>query len=237
MLRFSALENLGVAVAAMSEMRDGDCGFKGPDPTCAARNLQSVCDSYAVDPRHLVCAQQVHGSNVAWATDADRGRNPGGPLDPFPETDALLTGVPRLPLAIFAADCVPVFLYDARNRIAGLVHAGREGTLARIAARAVAFMRDERGTRPGDVHAVIGPSAGPCCYEVAPGMAASFAAAGLPVNGRNLDLWKANALQLTTSGVPESHIATIGVCTVCTTTFFSHRREPDGARNMALLVI
>ncbi len=237
MLRFSALESLGVAVAAMSEMRDGDCGFKAPDPARAAHNRQRVCDSYAVDPRDLVCAQQVHGSKIAWATDADRGRNPAGPLDPFPETDALLTGVPRLPLAIFIADCVPVFLYDTRNRVAGLVHAGREGTLAGIAARAVASMRDKRGTRPADVHAVIGPSAGPCCYEVAPEMAASFAAAGLPINGRNLDLWKANALQLTTSGVPESHITTIGICTICTTTFFSHRHEPNAARNMALLVI
>jgi hypothetical protein len=237
MLRFGALERLGVAVAVMSDASDGDCGFRGSEPALAARRRRHVCERCAIDPHHLVCAQQVHGSTLAWARETDRGRQPGASLEPFPETDAILTEVRGLPLAIFVADCVPVLLYDQRNHVGGLVHAGREGTLSRITEKAIAAMRESRGSDPVDIHALIGPSAGPCCYQVSTEMAASFADAGFPVNGRNLDLWKANLLQLQASGVPQSHITIHGTCTVCTTTFFSHRRQPNGARNMAFFTL
>jgi len=238
MLRFDSLERLGVRVAAMSDASDGDCGFKGRAPAEAAQYREHVCKRCAIDPQHLVCAGQIHGSRIAWAHESDRGRHAGGSLEPFPETDAILTDVAGLPLAIFVADCVPVFLYDQRRHIGGLVHAGREGTLARITEKAVIAMCESRGCDPADIHALIGPSAGPCCYEVSEEMAAaSFAAAGLPVNGRKLDLSEANAQQLRTSGIPDSNITIDGTCTICTTTYFSHRRQPNNSRNMALMML
>jgi copper oxidase (laccase) domain-containing protein len=68
-------------------------------------------------------------------------------------------------------------------------------------------------------------------------MAADWAEAGLPTNGRHLDLWEANVLQLTAPGVSESHIAVSRHCTICGGRFFSHRAHADGARNMALVMI
>jgi hypothetical protein len=237
MLRFETFEELGVAAAVMSDMSDGDCGFTGSDPATAARNRERVCGPCSVDPHHLVCAQQVHGSVVVWASESDRGRHYGGSLELFPGTDAILTGARGLPVAIFVADCVPVLLYDKRNHVGGLVHAGREGTFLRVTEKAVAGMRERYGSNPDDVYALIGPSAGPCCYEVNTEMARFFADAGVPVSGRNLDLWKANFMQLRANGIPESNITIAGTCTVCTTAFFSHRRQPNGARNVVLFVL
>jgi len=237
MIRFAELENLGVAVAAISDVSDGDCGFKGEDPALAPANRKRFCALLGVSDDALVCGCQVHSPNIAWARAEDRGRYHGSSIGAFPETDALITDVPGLPLAIFVADCVPVFLYDARKRVAALIHAGREGTVMRIAARAVEEMREKRGSNPADIHAVIGPSAGPCCYEVSLRMAADLASTGFPVKGRHLDLWRANAQQLADSGLCESHVSTVGLCTICTNQFFSHRRDPRGARNMALLVM
>jgi YfiH family protein len=237
MLRFEEIERPGAAVALISDASDGDCAFKGSAPALASQHRERICELCAIDPRHLVCAQQAHECAIAWAQERDRGRHWGGFLEPFPETDAILTDVRGLPLAIFVADCVPVFLYDEHNHIGGLVHAGREGTLSRITEKAVAAMRERRNSNPADVHALIGPSAGPCCYQVSEEMAASFADAGFPLEGRHLDLWKANALQLRASGVLQSHITLDETCTICTTTYFSHRRQPNGARNMALMML
>ena len=110
----------------------------------------------------------------------------------LPETDGLITNVPEVPLVILVADCVPLYLFDPVQRVAGLVHAGRQGTFDNIAGTAIANMRAAYGTHPRDVHAVIGPSAGPDAYEVSESMANDWRDAGLPANGRLLDLWRAN---------------------------------------------
>jgi hypothetical protein len=82
----------------------------------------------------------------------------------------------------------------------------------------------------GRLRAVIGPSIGPCCYEVSEELAARFAAAfGAAVvrrdgHGPRLDLWAANLAALREAGVGEVEI--LGRCTACDrSSFFSHRRD------------
>jgi len=149
----------------------------------------------------------------------------------------MVTDVAGLPLAVFVADCVPVYLFDPQRRATGLVHAGREGTRQQVGPKALHVLTREFGSRPGDVHALIGPSAGPCCYEVSTAIAQDFARAGLPVRGRHLDLWQANARQLVAAGVPEEQVAISGMCTICDGRFHSYRRDGGSARNMALLAL
>jgi copper oxidase (laccase) domain-containing protein len=97
-----------------------------------------------------------------------------------------------------------------------------------MAREVVLAMEREFGSRPGAVVAGIGPSIGPCCYQVGPEVACSFREHGLtPVmRGDRLDLWESTALQLSGAGV--SAIETADICTACNTSdFFSHRSE-DG---------
>ena len=89
-----------------------------------------------------------------------------------------------------------------------------------------------------NLHALIAPSAGPCCYEVSLEMAQAFAARlGFSIEGRRLDLWDANVRQLTEGGVPARQIHVEGICTICDGRFHSHRRSGDGQRNLAVLRI
>lgn len=67
---------------------------------------------------------------------------------------------------VLAADCVPVLMYDPRVRVIAAVHAGWRGTVGRITAKTVERMREEFGCDPRDVIVGIGPSIGPCCFEV-----------------------------------------------------------------------
>lgn len=236
MIRFRSFENLRIT-AAISDISDGDCGTRSIDQAAAHQARRTVCARLGLNADHLVCAQQVHGARIAIADADDRGRGVI-PLKPaFPETDGILTAVQGLPIAIFVADCVPVYLYDPKAGVGGVLHAGREGTRLNICAAALDLMAATFNSSPADVHAVIGPSAGPCCYEVSPEIAQDFAQAGLPTRGRHLDLWQANALQLATVGVPPQNIEISAVCTICTQKFHSYRRQATPNRNMALLAL
>lgn len=155
----------------------------------------------------------------------------------FPETDVIVTDVPGLPLGVTVADCVPVWLFDPVTQSGGLVHAGRAGTFRNAVGAALESINDAYGADPGNVHALIGPSAGPNAYEVSEEIAKEFAKAGYPVQGRLLDLWEANAMQLERAGVPRSQIDVCGICTITDGRFHSHRAHANGMRNLALLVL
>lgn len=232
MVRFPALEAAGAGLALMTDASDGDCGFRG-----GPESRGKLCERMGVVPGDLVCAQQMHGTHVAVAKEADRGRGVRTDRPAFPVTDAIVTDVPGLPLAIFIADCVPVFIVDPCTQCIALIHAGREGTLHGISGRAVEVLRETYGALPDTMRAFVGPSAGPCCYEVDVSRAEEFASAGWRVHGRHLDLWNANVCQLAQSGIPESHITVANICTICREGYHSHRRNPNGQRNMSLLMI
>lgn len=223
MLRFSTLEDLGLSIAAMSEKSDGDCAHLD------AR--RRVCEAAGASFDRLVLLKQVHGDIVLSAERVRR--NGAGPR----EGDGLITREPSLPIGVLVADCVPVYLFDPVKRAGGIVHAGRAGTYSRIAESAIHALEREQRVNAGDVHALIGPSAGPCCYEVSTEIARDFEVAGLPVSGRYLDLWQANVLQLEGCGVPPTQIEVAGICTLCDGRFHSHRRNADGRRNLALLAL
>jgi len=80
--------------------------------------------------------------------------------------DGLITSTPGLLLSIQTADCLPVILVDSKRHAVGVFHAGWRGTLRRIVEKGAGLMRRCFGTRPRDLHAVIGPGIHECCYEV-----------------------------------------------------------------------
>jgi len=89
--------------------------------------------------------------------------------------------------------------------------------------------------QPVQIHAWIGPSAGPCCYEVSEGMAAEAEAAGVVRHNRKLDLWASNQQQLTGLGIPSAQIGISGECTICSGRYHSYRAGAPTARNLAIL--
>jgi YfiH family protein len=88
--------------------------------------------------------------------------------------DASVTNRPGLLLAVQTADCVPILLVDPKKRAIAAIHAGWRGTLSRIAIKAIGQMQMHYGTNPAELFAAIGPSIGPCCYEVGTEVATQF---------------------------------------------------------------
>jgi polyphenol oxidase len=132
----------------------------------------------------------------------------------------LVTTDPGTVLAVLAADCVPIVLYDPVAQVLACAHAGWRGTVSRAAASAVAAM-ESLGTRPADILAGVGPAAHPyqVSAEVADAATAAFGAeaAGLldPVSPGQwrFALWAANNLVLREAGVPPENIHTTNIPT------------------------
>jgi polyphenol oxidase len=198
----------------------------GDDPEAVEENLQRVCSTLRLHRHDLVSPNQRHTANVCKVGPADRGRIQVG-------YDALITDQWRVPLLLRYADCVPVMLYDPRHHAIALVHSGWRGTVLGAPRAAVESMVKEFGSLPTEIVAAIGPSIGPCCYEVgrdvigAVQQAFSRADSLLPPRAggrRHLDLWSANRRWLSECGVRQIEVSEL--CTACHTgDFYSHRAE------------
>lgn len=195
----------------------------------------------------LVALQQVHGDRVAVVTAEHKGRGAFTLDTALPETDAVITRERGVPLSTYHADCVPVFFLDPKTPAVGLAHAGWKGTALQIAAKTLLAMNRHFGTRVEDCLVAIGPSIGPCCYEVDGRVKEAFdeawagAGALFVATGKekwHLNLWEANAGALAEIGVPRQHIFVSGLCTGCRTDwFFSHRKERGLTGRMAAFIM
>jgi copper oxidase (laccase) domain-containing protein len=87
----------------------------------------------------------------------------------------------------------------------------------------------------GAVHALIGPGARGCCYEVGDEVHAAFAHDDARVGERNLDLAIVARNRLHEAGV--ARVDDLGLCTMChPELFFSHRRDGGVTGRQAGLV-
>jgi polyphenol oxidase len=170
----------------------------------------------------------VHGNDVHAATRDTAGLRPAG--------DGLITAEPGVILGIFTADCVPILMVDTKRKVAGALHAGWRGVIADIAAAGVRAMV-QLGARASDIRAAMGPSIGPCCFEVDADLGDRFSheivgASNHIKVGRPgkafIDLSAVVRDQLERSGLAAANITSVGPCTRCTADRFFSRRAAGG---------
>jgi YfiH family protein len=196
----------------------------GDRPEAVAENRRRV---RALLPADALWLRQVHGADVV---DAD------GPVENEPAADAAVTVLPDRPLAIMAADCLPVVIAESGGRALGAAHAGWRGLARGVLENTLQALRRKCPDAAG-WQAWIGPGIGPAAFEVGQDVVDAFAAGGpealalfAPRAGHPgkwlADLPRLAALRLRRAGVDSVHAS--GLCTVSDPErFFSYRR--DGA--------
>jgi YfiH family protein len=219
-------------------------GFRGGDnPEHVRINRELVASAVGLAPKRFIYMEQVHGTAVqrARALDGARATEPG---DSFKETDGTFTREPLTVLAVLTADCLPLALAHKEGLFVAMLHAGWRGTFDNIAAYAMRALARDVSFRPEDVIAVMGPGIGPCCYDVDEGRASLFAEkygddSGVLQwgAGPNLDLYRANRINLLKEGLKEENINDVGVCTCCDKRYFSYRREGRTGRQGAFVYL
>jgi polyphenol oxidase len=230
--RLAALPGIAHAYSTtpldVSARRDEHAALRDANRRTMARDLGLR------DERIHYCVQ-AHATRIA-CIDAD---TPAGPLEDY---DALVTAVRRAVLMTFSADCPLVLVFDPATPALGMVHSSWRCTTAFSTRNLILEMTRRFGSRPSDLWAGIGPSAGPQRYEV--GQDVYEAAAGLPErdtcfprrDGRMFfDLWRANRLQLLAAGLRDEQIETAGICTMSDERFFSFRRLGPGCGHFGLM--
>jgi YfiH family protein len=208
----------GVSPAPWDSLNLG--GAVGDEPARVAENWRRLEQATGLGFARVL---QVHGARVVSAA---------APSAPCEEADVVVSRTAGVAACVAVADCVPVLIADPASGAVAAVHAGWRGTVARAAAAAVDRLVEESGARPAGLLAAIGPSIGPCCYEVSPDLAVRFEDAfgpGVVDRARGaprLDLWESNARALAAAGLRPERIDRLGRCTACDAgAFFSHRRD------------
>lgn len=207
----------------------------GDDEANVATNRRLLAEHAGYDPAQLVATRHVHGTRV-WRV--------GEPLAEGAEFDGLVSDRVGPVLGAFAADCVPLVFAEPEARVCGAAHAGWRGTVGGIATNVITRMV-ELGARADRVRVALGPSIGPCCFEVGPEVVDEFRAElgdvpGMVVKGPHkdhLDLRVATRAILERAGVKPENIDDRPPCTKCEgDRFFSYRRDGrDGGVHMAYI--
>lgn len=188
------------------------------DPARVVENRTRLCDAVGADPDGATMAWQRHGGTVTRA-------QPRGIVTPgtvYDHCDGLWSDERGRAMLLLTADCMPIALARSHGEApaVGILHAGWRGLLAGIVGAGA------RALGPRGLAAAIGPSIGPCCYEVGEEVARPFREAFGDDVARDgtLDLWTSAERALRAAGV--ERVERCNICTSCHgERFFSHRRD------------
>lgn len=169
-----------------------------------------------VNPQDIYFPKQTHSDQMVEVTTQTTANDLHG-------VDALITQTPGIAIGVMSADCVPVLIADPVKQVIAAIHAGWKGTVLGIVKKTVIKMQDELGCNPKDMIVGIGPSICAANYEVGMDVIQAVRSSfpeheklllpGKTNDKAYFDLWKANQFWLSSSGIPEYHIETAGICT------------------------
>lgn len=159
--------------------------------------------------------------------------------------DGLITNIKNLPLCLVFADCVPILLFDKKNKILACVHAGWRGTAKKIGVKAINIMRDEFGTNLQNIQVAIGSAICKNCFETNKDVYKQLAIT-INYNRDNIflesreklfvDLKMLNAQQLSEVGIKNIDISPY--CTSCNNDiFYSYRADNKCTGRHALVAM
>jgi hypothetical protein len=239
-IHFSTTRLGGVSNHPQSSL---NMGFVRTDfSNSVTENRKRLAQALRIPFEHMFFSRQTHSDHVHIVTRDDAGKGLWQKPTAIQDNDAYIVTESGLMPVVLTADCVPILLYDAKNKIAAAIHSGWRGTVQQITAKVIQRMV-EMGSHPKHLYAAIGPSAGPCCYWVGEEVyseflnsfgtvAKSFFSTSTPPY--TLDLWKANEYLLKESGIPSNHTEIAGLCTICNPhLFFSSRNNLGMTGRMA----
>ncbi len=203
-----------------------------PEPSQPGQ-LADALEALGLPDAPVAMLEQVHGAVVHVAER-------GGPRWPVGPGDALVCTERGLVIYVRAADCTPVLLAGPRGIAA--IHAGWRGTVAGVVQAAAARLMEISGMTPDELRGAVGPSIGPCCYEVGPEVVEGLGRHApleifLHTRGEGqrptVDVAAVNLHVLEGLGIPAERLP---ACTSCDHRFHSWRRDGVTAGRQAALI-
>lgn len=199
------------------------------------QNRNYLCEKLGIKTKDLITAKQTHSDNIQ-IVDSE--------INFYDNCDSLITNIENSALILNFADCVPIILFDSKNNIASVVHAGWRGTANEIVKKTVVKMIENFNSKPEFIKAAIGPSIGKCCFSTDKEVFDKLLKRGKDKTLYNfnekenkyyIDLKLLNKMQLLDTGLVEIDVS--DYCTSCISDiFFSYRKESGKtARHSAII--
>jgi|TARA_B100001059_G_scaffold54646_1_gene49113 YfiH family protein len=120
------------------------------------KNLKLVAKKMRVKSENLVLMHQTHSNKVIEIKKINYKKKI--------YADAMITKMRGVSLGVLTADCVPIILYDSKNKIVGCIHAGWKGAFKEIIKNTIFKIKTISSN--SKIYASVGPCIGHRSYEV-----------------------------------------------------------------------
>ena len=188
------------------------------------RSRESNLDKVGLKFENTAIPEQVHGNKIKWVNSPGEYKN----------VDGLISSNSDLILSLKVADCVPVYLFDPKSQIFGLIHSGWRGTKGKIVTQGINLMVN-KGADSQNIKCYLGPSIGQCCYEIGNNISRYFSRESqvkISSTKSKLDLKLEIKAELYSIGVPLNNIKISNLCTFESSICHSFRRDGIKAGRM-----
>lgn len=202
----------------LSEKKDGNMklfsfGFEESRKKFLSKNK--------LDYKKLVSAKLAHGSNVEIIENSNHKF--------IDYCDGLLTQNPEIILSTTSADCLPVYVFDSKKRVVGMLHCSWKSVSKELVENCVTKMKEKFGSVPASISVAIGPGIQKCHFEVGEELLEKFIGYEKFFSKQNeklfLDLKGVVKEKFIDLGISEDQIEVDSRCTVCDDKLWSYRRD------------
>ena len=120
------------------------------------KNLRYVESKMKVKKNNLILMHQTHSNKVVEIKKSN--------IKKRIYSDALVTKISGLALGVVTADCVPILIYDKKNKTIACIHAGWKGAISNVIENTINKIKNKN--TKSKIYAAIGPCISKENYEV-----------------------------------------------------------------------
>lgn len=191
-----------------STISDGNMSFVKGNKKQVIENRRNFLKLKKINSESVIFTQVSHGFEVASVSQQDWGRRVLSEENVF-QVDGLISKGRSVYLMLLTADCLPIVIFDSKKEVISLIHVSRIN-IQKIISETMKKLNNLK-LKPSDLEVNIGPSIGPCHYEI--------------------DLWNIAEEELKKYGVLLKNIKNERICTFESREYFSHRRAVKTKEN------
>lgn len=219
-------------VVSFSTVKDGNMGYKWGGAEAVEASRRAFCEFIGIDIKNIVSIGLIHGIDIIKPSISDAGKGMASDSQEGFEADGLITNIQGLGLSFVVADCMPVVLYDAKNKAVALLHAGRRGVEQNILSAGFQKLNTVYSTQAEDILMGVGPGIGADSYifDTDKGVDKVFWGDDfkLAKDGRyRMDSKNKLLSQALGLGILKNHIEISPIDTYTNSNYFSHRLSFD----------
>jgi|TARA_B100001540_G_scaffold249803_1_gene225640 YfiH family protein len=121
------------------------------------KNLNIVSKEFQIEKKSLILMHQTHSNKVKIINNDENLTRV--------DCDAMLTKSDKIALSVLTADCIPILMYEKKNKIIGCIHAGWKGAISGIIENTLKKIIEMNG-EVNELTVSIGPCISQENYEV-----------------------------------------------------------------------